>query len=170
MSTPRFLIFGFVALVLQGALSQLGLPVVVLPQLMLLVVIGAAFSGSSVPGVISAFLLGILLDLSSAVLVGPWAGAFVAVYAGLALVSQRLFLESGLVAAFVAFVAAIVAGTFFALLSPHSDLAALEHIVQIFGQAAITAALAPWLVAVVAKPGQRRMATSVRNSSSLSAA
>ena len=170
MSTPRFLIFGFVALLLQGALAQFGLPVLALPQLMLLVVIGAAFSGSSVPGVVSAFFLGILLDLSSAVLVGPWAGAFVTVYAGLALVSQRLFLESGLVAAFVAFVAAVVSGTFFALLSPNSDLAALEHVVQIFAQAAVTALFAPWVVAVVAKTGQRRMAGSVRNSSSLSAA
>ncbi len=170
MSAPRFLIIGFVALLLQGALAQVGLPTLALPQLMLLVVIAAAFSGSSAPGVISAFLLGLLLDFSSAVLVGPWAGAFVTVYAGLALVSQRLFLESGLVAAFVAFVATIVAGVFFALLSPNSDLAALEHVVQIFGQAAVTAVLAPWVVAIVAKPGQRGLATAVRNSSSLSAA
>lgn len=170
MSMLRVLLTGFVALLAQGGLAQLGLPAIVLPQLMLLVVVGAAFSGSNVPGVVAAFLLGLLLDLSSAVLVGPWAGAFVTVYAGLALISQRLFIESGLVAAFVAFVAAIVAGTFFALLSPQSDLAMWRHIAQIMSQAAVTAVLAPWIVALVAKPAQRRAASTIRNSSSLSAA
>lgn len=170
MSMFRILLTGFVALLLQSGLVQLGLPEFILPQLMLLVVIGAAFSGSSVPGVVAAFLLGLLLDLSSAVLVGPWAGAFVTVYAGLALISQRLFIESGLVAAVVAFVASIAAGTFFALLSPQSDLAMWRHIAQIMGQAAVTAVLAPWVVAIVAKPAQRRAAAALRSSSSLSAA
>lgn len=170
MSISRMLIVGFIALLMQSALAQLGVPGALLPQLMLLVVVGAAFSGSSVRGVVSAFILGLLLDFSSALLVGPWAGAFVTVYAGLALVSQRLFLESGIVSAVVAFIAALVASTFFALLSPQSDLASWHHIVQILAQASVTAVCAPWFIALVARVGLRRAVPALRGTTSISAA
>ncbi len=170
MSALRVVIFGFLAIVLQSCLAHLGLPFAVMPQLALLVVVAAAFSGSSASGVFSAFLVGLLLDFSSALLVGPWAGALVTVYAGLALVSQRLFLESGIVSAVVAFASAVVASTFFALLSPQSDLSVWQHGVQILTQAAATAACAPWAVALMSRGGQRRTVSALRGPSSLSAA
>ena len=156
MRMIRLCLAGCVAILLQAALAQAGLPGYLLPQLALLVVVQAAFLEHGVQGVAASFLIGLALDFSSALLVGPWAGAFVAVYAGLTIVSRGLFVDSALVTVLAAFLSSVAAGVFFSVLSPNSDLSALGHILHIISQAAVTAACAPLFLPCIAYVSERR--------------
>ena len=96
------LILSLVAIFAQGTLLKLFAPsATIVPNLLLLVVGFFAFYEVSIFGSILAFGMGLVLDLSSGVLLGPWAAAFVSVYGMLSALSQRLFVESFL-ASFVA--------------------------------------------------------------------
>jgi rod shape-determining protein MreD len=95
-----------------------------MPQGLLVCVAFLAFYEFSVVGVVTAFLLGLLLDMSSGVALGPWAGSYTIVYAVFAFLSQRLFVESRLVAMVVVLVATLLAGgAFLALASGNQSLA-----------------------------------------------
>ena len=170
MTFVRTLAVGLLALAIQSGCTQAGIPPYVLPQLVLLVVVRAAFSESSVQATAAVFLLGLLTDLSSAVLVGPWAGAFVTVYAGLTLLSQRLFVDSGIAAACISFIATLCAGLFFSFMSPHCDLLVWQHALQLFGQATATALVAPWVMAILSHLSGRGVGSSLRSFSPLSTA
>ena len=91
-------LLGIVCCALQGSLLHIGLPVSLVPQLVVVLVVSLAFSEVSVFGCVMTFVLGLLMDFSSAMLVGPWAGALVVVYGVLAVLSHRLFIESGVAA------------------------------------------------------------------------
>jgi len=165
----RMVLLGSAATFLQGSLAHLGLPASLMPQLALLIAVFGAFSESSVPAVFGAFSVGLIVDLSSATILGPWSGAFVVVYLMLSLVSQRLFIDSGLVAAIVSFFAALLAGSLFAALSPSGDLLRGQHLVMLCGQAVVTALVAPWLFAALSCVIGRPDPASLRGPSPLSA-
>ena len=169
MTLLRAILYALVALACQGVLAQFGIPSSLIPQLSLLVVVCVAFSERSVQASVAAFGVGFLTDLSSALLLGPWAGAYVTVYAVLALLSPRLFIESGLVAGFVAFFATVGAGAFYSLVSPQSDLTLWQHVLQLLGQALATALCAPWALGLLSFVSQRKHAASMRNVSPASA-
>ena len=159
MKIAILILIGLGALMAQGVLVQLGLPAYATPQLLLLVVVYLSFSDISVQGSLAAFLLGVMLDLSTAILVGPWAGAFIVVYGGLVLLSQRLFIESGIVACFVSFFATIVSGAFYTLLSQQGDILVWSHAAQLFGQACATAIVAPCVISSLSHRFKRRSAS-----------
>ena len=59
-----------------------------------MVLVYLAFYEVSTFGAALAFLLGLQLDVSSAKLLGPWAGSFVLVYGFLGPLSQRIFIDT----------------------------------------------------------------------------
>jgi rod shape-determining protein MreD len=132
-------------LVVQGALHQVGLPAWLIPQGVLVCVVFLAFYEFSLAGVVMAFLLGLSLDMSSGVLLGPWAGSYVVVYAILAFLSQRLFVESALVAMLVVASATVIAGVLFLLLAFEYQAVTREDFLLLVGQAFASALIAPFV-------------------------
>jgi rod shape-determining protein MreD len=151
------LLTGIAAVVVQSALLHLGWPAPLLPQLVLLLVVYLGFHESSLRTALLVYLLGILLDLSYAVLVGPWAGALVTVYGVLVLLSARLFIESGLVAAFVSGCAVVVAGGVYLLLGYEYRSVSIDDFWCVCGQALVTALVAPLIVGQVVRRLKRRV-------------
>lgn len=159
-----------VLLLLQSAVHHFGLPEWLVPQGVLVCVVFLAFYEFSLAGVVLAFLLGLLLDLSSGVLLGPWAGAYLVVYTMFAFLSQRLFVESAAVAMSVVAVATVLAGTVFLLLAFEYQSVTREDLLMLGGQAVASALLAPvvfrvlsraWRRAHVAAPGRASVVSAV---------
>lgn len=101
-------ILGLLAVYLQGTLLRAFFPAWIVPNLLVTLLVFVSFKDVSPIGAGSAFLLGLELDLYEGVMLGPWAGAYVLVYAALASLSQRIFIESPF-AAFSAVFCAVLA-------------------------------------------------------------
>lgn len=132
-----------VLLILQGVLHQIGVPAWFVPQGVLVCVVFLALYEFSLAGVVVAFVLGLLLDMSSGVLLGPWAGSYVIVYALFAFLSQRLFVESAVVAMSVVAMATVLAEVVFLLLAFEYQAVTREDVVMLGGQALASALVAP---------------------------
>lgn len=104
------LIIGLLSLFLQGTVFKTLLPESsIVPNLMLIVVAYLAFHEASVLGLLLSFMLGLLFDLGSGALLGPWAGAFVVVFMLLTSMTQRIFVDSPLTAFVAVLLGALVA-------------------------------------------------------------
>ncbi len=108
-------ILGVLSIFLQGTFLRSLLPSPYVPNIVIVIVVFLAFHEVSYLGVVLAFILGLLLDLSSATLLGPWAGAFTALFAILGSLSRRVFVES-YEACFILMIP-VALGTNFAFLS-----------------------------------------------------
>ena len=162
-------LFGFLSVILQGALMHFGWSDNFLPQLVLIVVIYMGFNELSVLATFVVFLLGLLLDLSSALLLGPWAGALVTVYGSLAILSSRFFIDSPLVAAFISFFAAVFANFMYVFLGYEYARISWEDLTRVCGQALATALVAPVFLGLIARKLKRRTPHSLGRSLATSA-
>lgn len=88
------LLGGLLAVFLQGTLLKQLFPIGFGPDLVLILVVFSAFFQASLRGALLAFALGLLVDLSSATIIGPRAGAYIFIFGFLSSLSQRLFIES----------------------------------------------------------------------------
>lgn len=147
----RYLIFGLAAIAAQGVLGHLGVPDQFIPQLMVIGVVSLSFSEVNSFGCCMTFVLGLLMDFSSAVLVGPWAGALVVVFCGLALLSQRLFIDSGVAAIVITFVSVVVASVMFSVLGPEYPAMTWGYPQKVLGQALVTSLVSPLLLGFLAR-------------------
>ncbi|MCB0332515.1 MAG: rod shape-determining protein MreD [Bdellovibrionales bacterium] len=100
-------VLGLLGVLIQGTFFRFFLSASFVPHLLLLLTLYLAFYETSVLGVFLSFFLGLLLDLSTGLLLGPWAASFVVVYCFLSLVSDRIFVESGLAAVVISFFSTI---------------------------------------------------------------
>lgn len=82
------------AIFLQSTFLKYILPEHAVPDFCLLFVVFLAFNEGSAFGAVLAFLVGLLFDLSSGLIIGPWSASFSAGYALLSLLSRRVFLDS----------------------------------------------------------------------------
>lgn len=111
------ILFSFFGLILQGVVLHSVLPAYLIPNFLLIAVVFLGFHEVSVFGVVLAFVCGLMFDLFSGVLIGPWSGSFVFVYALLALFAQRLFTRSRFTVMLSVFLANVIAtALYFALL------------------------------------------------------
>ena len=108
-------LYAIIALASQGMLGHLGLPSALMPQFVIVMVVALSFSEVNSFGCLMSFAIGLLLDFSSAVLIGPWAGSCVVVFCALAMLSQRLFIDSGIAAMVITFSSVVVANVLFSL-------------------------------------------------------
>ena len=102
-------IAGVVAVFLQGTLVKQLFPLGAGPDIVLILVVFISFFQATLRGALLAFLLGLLVDLSSATILGPRAGAYIFIFGFLSSISQRLFIESNLAVLGSAFCASLVA-------------------------------------------------------------
>ena len=162
-------LLGIVCCALQGALLHVGLPVFLVPQLVVVLVVSLAFSEVSVFGCVMTFILGLLMDFSSAMLVGPWAGALVVVYGVLAVLSHRLFIESGVAAMIITFLSVVAANVLFSLFGAEYPSMNWEYPKQVIGQALITALLAPLVLFLLTRRARRNASYGIGRGTALSA-
>ena len=110
------LLLGLVAVFVQSTVLKAILPPVVIPSFLVILLVFLAFYETSLAGVFTAFLLGLEFDLHGGILLGPWAGSFVAVYCALASLSQRIFVDSGLAAFAVVLLSSFLSSFIFVVL------------------------------------------------------
>jgi len=130
-------------LIAQSVLRHLFLPEWLVPQGLLICAIFLAFYEFSLAGAVAAFLLGLLLDLSSGVLLGPWAAAYVVIYGVFTFLSQRLFVESSAVSMMVVAIATLLSGVVFLSLAFEYQAVTLAELAMLAGQALSSAMLTP---------------------------
>ena len=155
------LLCGMIAVFIQGALLHCGLKAYLMPQLVILLVVYLAFHEVNAVVTFVVFGLGLLLDFSSAILVGPWAGALVAIYGVLAVLSQRLFVESSFVACITAFFAALAADVLYLGLAYQYQPDGASYPVEAIGQAFVTGLLAPLALGILSRIFRRKVANPV---------
>lgn len=108
-STLIVIILGLICAFIQGALLGQIMHVSFIPNFLLIIVVYLAFFESSSLGAFLAFVAGLILDITSGVLLGPWATSFVVVFAVFSVLSQRIFVESFLAAFLSVFFASLMA-------------------------------------------------------------
>jgi rod shape-determining protein MreD len=146
-----------------------GVPEWLLPQGLVACVVYLAFFESSVIGALLAFSCGLLLDLTTATVLGPWAGAYVLVYALLSFMSPRLFVESSLVTMVVTAVTSVFSGAVYLFLAFEYQSLSREDFVMLLGQAVASALVAPMVVAILGRARGKHISRSVSRSSVVSA-
>jgi rod shape-determining protein MreD len=162
-------LLGLALLVAQGVVFHLGLPGWLVPQALVACVVYVAFHECGFWGVATAFTLGLLLDMNSGVVLGPWAGAYVLVYAVFVFLSQRLFIDSMVVGMAVVGVATLLAGGVFLMLAFEYQALSIEDIYMLLGQALASALVAPLVFAALGRVWARFGAASSRRGSVVSA-
>ena len=150
------LLAGLVAILVQGAVLRSIFPSLIIPNLILIIVVYLAFYEPTPLGSVLVFLLGIEFDLSSAKLLGPWAGAFILVFLLFSLLSQRLFVESVLAAIVVTFIACLAASGAYVLLAREFNPAGSHSITNALVEAFFTAICAPLVLRLLRKLNRRR--------------
>ncbi|MDC0358548.1 rod shape-determining protein MreD [Oligoflexia bacterium] len=110
------LLFSLVGIFVQETLlSSILLPYLV-PNFLLIIVVFLAYYEASAFGACLAFMVGLIYDVSSGVVLGPWAASFVLVFAVFCSLSQRVFLESYLAAFLAVFLSTMLCnGAYIAL-------------------------------------------------------
>jgi rod shape-determining protein MreD len=139
------LVLGFLCVVVQGVLLHSGVASFLVPQCTVLAVVFLAFYEVSVVGAVVAFVIGFLMDLASAEVIGPWAGACVAVYGCFSLLSQRLFIDAGPAAIIIAFVASAMAELLYLSIEPTPPEVTWALVGGIAARAVVTGCCAPLL-------------------------
>ena len=169
MRSLLVLVVGLALVIAQGLLHRLGMPEWLLPQGLIVCVVYLAFFESSVAGALLAFACGLLLDLTTATVLGPWAGAYVLAYAILSFVSPRLFVESIAVTMLVAGVTSVFAGSVYLFLAFEYHSLSRDNIAGLLGQASASAVVAPVVSSILARVCGRQMSRSMRQTSLVSA-
>jgi cell shape-determining protein MreD len=119
---------------------------------------------------VTAFLLGLLLDMSSGVALGPWAGSYTLVYAVFAFLSQRLFVESRAVAMLVVAAATLLSGGAFLALASGNQALAFDDLLTLMGQGVASALITAPIFGVLARVWKRAGVLGSAGSSVISAA
>lgn len=163
------LAIGLLLVIAQSLLHRVGIPEWLLPQGLIACVVYLAFFESSVAGALLAFACGLLLDLTTATVLGPWAGAYVLVYALLSFMSPRLFVESAVVTMLVAGVTSVFAGSVYLFLAFEYQALSSEDLVMLLGQGVSSALVAPMIVSLLGRVCRRPVSRSLGRASIVSA-
>lgn len=169
MRSLLVLVIALAIVAAQSLLHRVGVPEWFLPQGLIGCVVYLAFFESSVSGALLAFACGLLLDLTTATVLGPWAGAYVLVYALLSFMSPRLFVESSLVTMVVAAATSVFAGSVYLFLAFEYQSLSHEDLIMLLGQAVASALVAPFVVSLLGKARGRAVARSMGRTSVVSA-
>lgn len=128
------------------------LPVWMVPNLCLAIVVYLGVYEANITGACLAFIVGLLLDLASGTYIGPWSGAFSAVFGVLAQGGKRMFLESGPTIAIMVGLSSICGTIVYLFLLSQFHLTWGDIFSGVlFGTALLTAALSPVVFAVLRK-------------------
>ncbi|MGI6681212.1 MAG: rod shape-determining protein MreD [Bdellovibrionota bacterium] len=88
------LILAFIMLFLISNILKPFLPNAFIPNIILIFVIFLSFNETNIFGLVLSFFLGLLLDISTSTLLGPWSASFVIIYTMFAILSGRIFIDT----------------------------------------------------------------------------
>lgn len=147
-SVIAFFVLCLILLLLQSTALGLLLPASLIPNLLLcLCLYLALFEGGAI-GLLGSFIAGLFLDLASATLLGPWAGAFVIIYCVLSVLSDRIFVESRFAIGVIAMGSSVAVELLFFLLSILSAETFFSSWLGIVGRAVATGIVASLMFSV----------------------
>lgn len=133
-----------IAMFLQSAVFGTFFPRWLVPNLCLVIVVFLGMTETTPFGAFLAFCVGLLLDLSSGQLIGPWSGACTAVFGFLAQGGKRMFLDSGPTIGFMVFLSSIAGSLVYLFLLSQFRLTWNDLFsVVLFGTAFMTALVSP---------------------------
>lgn len=134
------------AVSLQGGFLAPLFPSWLTPQLLVILTVGLAFFEPTVRGACAAFLAGVVLDLMSGTVVGPWAAGTTAVFGILASLRHHIFLQAG-VAAVVAVSGGVIAATLVHLaVGVRLAEVSLASIATLAGEAVVSGVISPYVM------------------------
>jgi rod shape-determining protein MreD len=163
------LVIGLALVTAQSLLHRVGVPEWLLPQGLIACVVYLAFFESSMTGALLAFSCGLLLDLTTATVLGPWAGAYVLAYALLSFMSPRLFVESTLVTMVVTALTSVLTGAIYLFLAFEYQSLSREDVGMLLGQAVASALVAPMVMSLLNKVRGRPVSRAIGRTSVVSA-
>jgi cell shape-determining protein MreD len=146
MWKPPCLLFLAAVMLSVESMLLLWIPELFCPRALVFILVGLGLFVPSAIGAVLAFSLGLLMDFSAGLLVGPWAGAYVTVFAVLAALSHRLFVESRIVIVVATFAASMGGDLVFYLLTLQQSTFSWDVLGDLTGRAIVSAMCAPWLV------------------------
>lgn len=151
-----FIVVGILLLSVQSALRSL-IPSFshFCPNLVLVLVVYLALYEGHPSAPFLAFFLGLLIDCSTGVVLGPWAGASVAVFLLLSSVSQGIFLDNFFSIAVLAFVTSIVGAFAYAALNYKAMTINGVFFLGMFGESFATALFAPLIFSLMERVERR---------------
>lgn len=157
---------GVLAILLQGTILKMFFGInFLVPHLLLLLAVLIAFIEPNPFGAIVCFLLGLLSDFASVVLIGPWAAAFVVVFLVVSFFSQKLFYESGVTSFVVVFLSSLVASVVYLSLElqfKSIDTSVLMLSWSLLLEAIVTGCIAPLLFPFIGSFLQGKSSSNVR--------
>ncbi|WKZ57417.1 MAG: rod shape-determining protein MreD [Bdellovibrionota bacterium] len=143
----RFIVLGLAVTLVQVIISGVLPEFIANPNLLLGLVIFLAFHEATPLSAFLVFGLGLIMDLAGGLILGPWAGAYCLVFAAIASVSQRVFIESYASTAFAAFFASLLTSTLVLMLTGVLTTRGWSSLTTLLSEACLTALLAPMVVA-----------------------
>ncbi len=160
------ILIGFLSIIIEGMFGYLlGSFNSIAPNLTLIIVVYLGFYEANPLGALLAFILGLEVDLTSGILIGPWAGVFTLVFGILSGLSQRIFIDSPLSASVAIFVSSMIGNLLYLLTTHLSGTAYSRPILHIMLEAISTAIVAPILFKFLSKKLFKRIKNrSFRNS------
>lgn len=132
----------------QGVFGML-LPAAAVPNLFVGFVLYLAFFHPSGQGAFLSFLLGLLFDVSSGGLLGPWASVFVLSYGVLALISDRIFIEARFALGLIALFVTLAFHGLYWLITFDVTYSNPNRLIEVAGQAVASAVAAPFVISAV---------------------
>lgn len=132
-----------IALVIESVLLAIGLPVELIPELVLVFVVYLSFFQTNSYGALLAFMCGLMIDMSSGHLLGPWAGAYVLAFGVISIISDRIFVESSISLSTVAALLTLLTHVIYLLISMDSFSELYSAGMLLFGKALCTALVTP---------------------------
>lgn len=137
------LALGLLMIFVQGTVFKTISMGLVIPNLIVVFVVFLSFYDVSAFGCFLVFVLGLELDLSAGVLLGPWAGACVAVFAVLASLSQRIFVDSSLAVALAALASSAISQIVYGVLTYETRPVTSDLLIRGVIEAILTGLVAP---------------------------
>jgi rod shape-determining protein MreD len=151
------LLVSIILLSLQSAFRSFAPKLSILcPNLLIVLVVYLALYEQHVRGSFLVFCIGLIIDISSSTILGPWAGAAVIIYLLLGSVAQGIFLDSAISIGVITFVSSLVATFSFALLNYKVLSINQAFFVDMIGESLATALCSP-LVFLSLKKLERRL-------------
>lgn len=148
------LLLGLVLLIIQETARYYSRPSLdVVPNLLIILVVLLAFHELTVLGAVLTFFLGVQYDIAAGTgVIGPWAGAFVAVFFLTGVLSQRIFSESGLSVIFATALATGLSAVIYHLINFKVSTHLPSSSKTILLEALLTAIVGPFLLRILKGP------------------
>lgn len=150
MTIFRLIFFAFIYCIffiaIQSVFKTFGVSTALIPDFIVIFILFIAFYELSPFGALLAFIVGLTVDVSGGILIGPWAASYVLCFGIFAIIAERMFVDAWVtVLPFAFFI--VLASHFLYLLIIYDPLGQLAtEWYRLAGKALVTALVSPILM------------------------